>query len=152
SSPAAAARGSSRRRCPASLGGRSGQDDASHVMQPAPLETDVESTRPRRARELEWLTFKGVSARPGAARRQNEPAPCAPARGRSRRCTQAGWCPAGHIRHGGWACSNVEMIGVRGSGESYSGNYGMGTQIAALYERVKARNPGSQTLQSYGLG
>ena len=58
----------------------------------------------------------------------------------------AGLAPAS-----GWACSNVEMIGVRGSGESYSGNYGMGTQIAALYERVKARKPGSQTLQSYGL-
>ena len=51
----------------------------------------------------------------------------------------------------GWACSNVEFIGVRGSGESYSGNYGMGNQIAALYERVKARKPSSQTLQSYGL-
>src|ERR1700674_5810377 len=51
----------------------------------------------------------------------------------------------------GWACSNVEFIGVRGSGESYSGNYGMGTQIAPLYERVKARKPSGQTLQSYGL-
>jgi hypothetical protein len=51
----------------------------------------------------------------------------------------------------GLACSNVEFIGVRGSGESYSGNYGMGNQIAALYERVKARKPGTQTLQSYGL-
>jgi hypothetical protein len=51
----------------------------------------------------------------------------------------------------GWACSNVEFIGVRGSGESYSGNYGMGNQISALYERVKARKPSSQTLQSYGL-
>jgi hypothetical protein len=51
----------------------------------------------------------------------------------------------------GWACSNVEFIGVRGSGESYSGNYGMGTQIGALYEKVKARKPSSQTLQSYGL-
>jgi hypothetical protein len=51
----------------------------------------------------------------------------------------------------GWACSNVELIGVRGSGESYSGNYGMGTTIAGLYERVKARKPSSQTLQSYGL-
>ena len=51
----------------------------------------------------------------------------------------------------GVACSNVEFIGVRGSGESYSGNFGMGTQIAALYERVKARQPAGQSLQSYGL-
>ncbi len=51
----------------------------------------------------------------------------------------------------GLACSNVEFIGVRGSGESYSGNFGMGNQIAALYEKVKARKPSSQTLQSYGL-
>jgi acetylxylan esterase len=51
----------------------------------------------------------------------------------------------------GLACSNVEFIGVRGSGESYSGNYGMGTQIAGLYEQVKARRPAAQTLQSYGL-
>ncbi len=50
-----------------------------------------------------------------------------------------------------FACSNVELIGVRGSGESYSGNYGMGTTIAGLYERVKARKPSTQTLQSYGL-
>ncbi len=49
------------------------------------------------------------------------------------------------------ACSNVEFIGVRGSGESYRGNYGMGNQIGALYEQVKARKPGAQTLQSYGL-
>jgi Cutinase len=58
----------------------------------------------------------------------------------------AGLAPAS-----GWACSNVEFIGVRGSGESYSGNFGMGNQIAALYERVKARKPSNQTLQSYGL-
>ncbi len=51
----------------------------------------------------------------------------------------------------GLACSNVEFIGVRGSGESYSGNFGMGTQIAALYEKVRARKPAAQTLQSYGL-
>jgi hypothetical protein len=51
----------------------------------------------------------------------------------------------------GLACSNVEFIGVRGSGESYSGNFGMGTQIAALYEKVRARKPSAQTLQSYGL-
>jgi cutinase len=51
----------------------------------------------------------------------------------------------------GLACSNVEFIGVRGSGESYSGNFGMGTQIGALYERVIARKPSTQTLQSYGL-
>ena len=51
----------------------------------------------------------------------------------------------------GLACSNVEFIGVRGSGESYSGNYGMGNQIGALYERVQARKPSNQTLQSYGL-
>lgn len=51
----------------------------------------------------------------------------------------------------GLACSNVEFIGVRGSGESYSGNYGMGTQIGPLFERVKARKPSTQTLQSYGL-
>jgi hypothetical protein len=51
----------------------------------------------------------------------------------------------------GWACSNVEFIGVRGSGESYSGNFGMGTQIGNMFERVRARKPGSQTLQSYGL-
>lgn len=51
----------------------------------------------------------------------------------------------------GWACSNVEFIGVRGSGESYSGNYGMGSTVAAMYERVKARQPSGQTLQSYGL-
>ena len=51
----------------------------------------------------------------------------------------------------GLACSNVEFIGVRGSGESYSGNFGMGTQISALYERVRARKPSNQTLQSYGL-
>jgi cutinase len=51
----------------------------------------------------------------------------------------------------GLACSNVEFIGVRGSGESYSGNYGMGNQIVALYEKVKARKPSTQTLQSYGL-
>ena len=51
----------------------------------------------------------------------------------------------------GLACSNVEFIGVRGSGESYSGNFGMGTQIADLFERVRARKPGNQTLQSYGL-
>jgi Cutinase len=51
----------------------------------------------------------------------------------------------------GLACSNVELIGVRGSGESYSGNYGMGYEIAGLYERVKARKPSAQTLQSYGL-
>jgi len=51
----------------------------------------------------------------------------------------------------GFACSNVEFIGVRGSGESYSGNFGMGNQIGNLYERVKARKPSSQTLQSYGL-
>jgi hypothetical protein len=51
----------------------------------------------------------------------------------------------------GLACSNVEFIGVRGSGESYSGNFGMGNQIAALYERVQARKPSGQTLQSYGL-
>jgi hypothetical protein len=50
-----------------------------------------------------------------------------------------------------FACSNVEFIGVRGSGESYSGNFGMGNQIANLYERVKARKPSSQSLQSYGL-
>jgi hypothetical protein len=52
---------------------------------------------------------------------------------------------------GGLACSNVEFIGVRGSGESYSGNYGMGNQIVALYEKVLARKPSGQTLQSYGL-
>jgi hypothetical protein len=51
----------------------------------------------------------------------------------------------------GLACSSVEFIGVRGSGESYSGNFGMGTQIGNLYERVRARKPGTQTLQSYGL-
>jgi cutinase len=51
----------------------------------------------------------------------------------------------------GFACSNVEFIGVRGSGESYSGNYGMGTQIGNMFERVRARKPSSQTLQSYGL-
>jgi hypothetical protein len=51
----------------------------------------------------------------------------------------------------GWACSNVEFIGVRGSGESYSGNFGMGTQIGNLFERVRARKPSTQTLQSYGL-
>ncbi len=51
----------------------------------------------------------------------------------------------------GWACSNVEFIGVRGSGESYSGNFGMGYEIAGLYERVRARKPSTQTLQSYGL-
>jgi hypothetical protein len=51
----------------------------------------------------------------------------------------------------GWACSNVELIGVRGSGESYSGNFGMGNQIGNLYERVSARRPSGQTLQSYGL-
>jgi len=51
----------------------------------------------------------------------------------------------------GWACSSVEFIGVRGSGESYSGNYGMGYEIAGLYERVRARTPSGQTLQSYGL-
>jgi Cutinase len=51
----------------------------------------------------------------------------------------------------GLACSNVEFIGVRGSGESYSGNYGMGTQIGNMFERVRARKPSSQTLQSYGL-
>jgi hypothetical protein len=51
----------------------------------------------------------------------------------------------------GFACSNVEFIGVRGSGESYSGNYGMGNQIGNMYERVKARKPSSQSLQSYGL-
>lgn len=51
----------------------------------------------------------------------------------------------------GLACSSAEFIGVRGSGESYSGNYGMGTQIAPLYERVRARKPSNQTLQSYGL-
>jgi Cutinase len=51
----------------------------------------------------------------------------------------------------GLACSNVEFIGVRGSGESYSGNYGMGTQIGPLYERLKARKPSTQTLQGYGL-
>ena len=51
----------------------------------------------------------------------------------------------------GLACSNVELIGVRGSGESYSGNYGMGYEIAGLYEKVKARKPSTQTLQSYGL-
>jgi cutinase len=51
----------------------------------------------------------------------------------------------------GWACSNVEFIGVRGSGESYSGNFGMGTQIGNMFERVRARKPGTQTLQSYGL-
>ncbi len=51
----------------------------------------------------------------------------------------------------GFACSNVEFIGVRGSGESYSGNYGMGTQIGAMYERVRARKPSTQSLQSYGL-
>ena len=51
----------------------------------------------------------------------------------------------------GLACSNVEFIGVRGSGESYSGNYGMGFEIAGLYERVRARMPSTQTLQSYGL-
>ena len=50
-----------------------------------------------------------------------------------------------------FACSTVEFIGVRGSGESYSGNYGMGTQIGNMYERVKARKPSSQSLQSYGL-
>jgi hypothetical protein len=50
-----------------------------------------------------------------------------------------------------WACSNVEFIGVRGSGESYSGNFGMGNQIGNLFERVRARKPSSQTLQSYGL-
>jgi Cutinase len=51
----------------------------------------------------------------------------------------------------GLACSNVEFIGVRGSGESYSGNFGMGYEIANLFERVRARKPGTQTLQSYGL-
>jgi hypothetical protein len=51
----------------------------------------------------------------------------------------------------GWACSNVEFIGVRGSGESYSGNFGMGTLIGNLFERVRARKPSTQTLQSYGL-
>ena len=51
----------------------------------------------------------------------------------------------------GLACSNVEFIGVRGSGESYSGNFGMGNQIGNLFERVRARKPSSQTLQSYGL-
>jgi hypothetical protein len=51
----------------------------------------------------------------------------------------------------GLACSNVEFIGVRGSGESYSGNYGMGNQIAPLFERVRARKPYNQSLQSYGL-
>src|ERR1700758_28820 len=51
----------------------------------------------------------------------------------------------------GLACSNVEFIGVRGSGESYSGNFGMGNQIGNLFERVRARKPSTQTLQSYGL-
>jgi len=51
----------------------------------------------------------------------------------------------------GLACSNVEFIGVRGSGESYSGNYGMGTQIGNMFERVRARKPSTQTLQSFGL-
>jgi hypothetical protein len=51
----------------------------------------------------------------------------------------------------GLACSNVEFIGVRGSGESYSGNFGMGTQIGNMFERVRARKPSTQTLQSYGL-
>lgn len=51
----------------------------------------------------------------------------------------------------GLACSTVEFIGVRGSGESYSGNFGMGNQIGNLFERVRARKPSNQTLQSYGL-
>ena len=51
----------------------------------------------------------------------------------------------------GLACSSVEFIGVRGSGESYSGNFGMGNQIGNLFERARARKPSSQTLQSYGL-
>gem|GEM_PF-6763253 len=51
----------------------------------------------------------------------------------------------------GLACSNVEFIGVRGSGESYSGNFGMGTQIGAMYEKFRARKPSTQSLQSYGL-
>ncbi|MGI8921037.1 MAG: cutinase family protein [Solirubrobacteraceae bacterium] len=51
----------------------------------------------------------------------------------------------------GWACSTAEFIGVRGSGEDYSTNYGMGATIKPLYDRVAAHVPSGKTLARYGL-
>jgi hypothetical protein len=51
----------------------------------------------------------------------------------------------------GWACSSAEFIGVRGSGEDYNSNYGMGGTIRPLYDRLANHVPSGKTLQRYGL-
>ncbi|MEA2272489.1 MAG: hypothetical protein QOI98_1197 [Solirubrobacteraceae bacterium] len=64
----------------------------------------------------------------------------------------AAWLALGAVAPAtGLACSAAEFIGVRGSGEDYNTNYGMGATIKGVYDRLARHVPKGKKLQRYGL-